>query len=132
MALPCPPSSISINQIRAQFGTSSGSLRYLSSLAGFSTSDAMSEFRCYNPVTYNYYGTYFTDPCGPQRDIYRRSSDNYFFWYDGSTYYPIDYAYYYTYEYYDYYEMWYVYTIWFIGGTSIYPAGTTQSGCAPY
>ena len=51
MALPCPPSSISISQIRAEFGTSSGSLRYLSSLAGFGTPDAMSEFRCYSTTT---------------------------------------------------------------------------------
>lgn len=132
MALPCPPSSISISQIRTELGTSSGSLRYLSSLAGFSTPDAMSEFRCYSNVTYNYYGTYFIDPCSPQRDIYRRSSDNLFFWYDGSTYNYIGGSYYYTYEYYDYYEMWYVYTIWYIGGSSIYVAGSTQSWCAPY
>lgn len=131
MAIPCS-GTISMSMIHDAVGNGSYSLRSLSAAVGFSTPDAMSEFYCYNPVTYNYYGTYFTDPCGPQRDIYRRSSDNYFFWYDGSTYYPIDYAYYYTYEYYDYYEMWYVYTIWFIGGTSIYPAGTTQSGCAPY
>lgn len=51
MALPCPPSSIAISQIRAEFGTASGSLRYLSSLAGFVTSDAMSEFRCYSTTT---------------------------------------------------------------------------------
>lgn len=49
MAFPCPPSSISISQIRAELGTSSGSLRYLSSLLGFGTPDAMSEFRCYTP-----------------------------------------------------------------------------------
>ena len=131
MAIPCS-GPISMSMIHDTVGNGSYSLRSLSAAVGFSTPDAMSEFYCYNPVTYNYYGTYFTDPCGPQRDVYRRSSDNYFFWYDGSTYYPIDYAYYYTYEYYDYYEMWYVYTIWFIGATSIYPAGTTQSWCAPY
>lgn len=121
-----------MSMIHDTVGNGSYSLRSLSAAVGFSTPDAMSEFYCYNPVTYNYYGTYFTDPCGPQRDVYRRSSDNYFFWYDGSTYYPIDYAYYYTYAYYDYWEMWYVYDIWFIGATSIYPAGTTQSWCAPY
>lgn len=51
MAFPCPPSSISISQIRAELGTSSGSLRYLSSLVGFATPDAMSEFRCYSTTT---------------------------------------------------------------------------------
>lgn len=131
MALPCS-GPISISQIRTELGTSSGSLRYLSSLVGFSTPDAMSEFYCYSNITYNYYGTYLLNPCGPARDIYRRSSDGYFFWYDGYTYYPISYEYYYTYAYYDYYEMWYVYDTWLIAATNIYSAGQTQSGCSPY
>ena len=42
--LPSPGSPISINQIRNYYNTSSGSLRFLSDLAGFSTPDAMSEF----------------------------------------------------------------------------------------
>jgi hypothetical protein len=47
--MPLPPSGqISINQIRTELGTSSGSLRTLSSLAGFSTPDAMSEFYGYS------------------------------------------------------------------------------------
>ena len=57
MALP-PSGPISINQIRTELGTSSGSLRYLSSLAGFSTPDAMSEFYGYSSggtvTVYNY------------------------------------------------------------------------------
>ena len=131
MALPSS-GPISISQIKAELGSGSNSLRALSAAAGKSTPDAMSEFYGYSSVSYNYYGTYFTDPCGVQRDIYRRTSDNVFFWYDGSNYNYIGGNYYYTYEYYDYWEMWYVYTIWYIGGSSLYPAGSTQSWCAPY
>ena len=40
--------AISISQIRSELGTSSGSLRTLSSLAGKSTPDAMSEFYGYS------------------------------------------------------------------------------------
>ena len=54
MALPGPGVPLSINMIRNELGTSSGSLRYLSSLAGFSTPDAISEF-------YNYSSGYTLD-----------------------------------------------------------------------
>jgi hypothetical protein len=53
MPLPPPGNSISISQIRAELGTSSGSLRTLSSLAGFSTPDAMSEFYSYSSESMN-------------------------------------------------------------------------------
>lgn len=47
--MPLPSSgTITINQIRNELGTSNGSLRYLSSLAGKSTPDAMSEFYGYS------------------------------------------------------------------------------------
>jgi hypothetical protein len=47
--MPLPSSgAISISQIRTELGTSSGSLRTLSSLAGKSTPDAMSEFYGYS------------------------------------------------------------------------------------
>lgn len=53
MALPSS-GAISISQIRTELGTSDGSLRNLSSLAGKSTPDAMSEFYGYsNAVTVN-------------------------------------------------------------------------------
>jgi hypothetical protein len=46
--MPLPPSGqISINQIRTELGTASGSLRTLSSLAGFATPDRMSDFYGY-------------------------------------------------------------------------------------
>lgn len=47
MALPSS-GQISISQIRTELGTSSGSLRTLSSLAGFSTPDRMSDFWGYS------------------------------------------------------------------------------------
>lgn len=53
MPLPPPGNSISISQIRAELGTSNGSLRALSSLAGFSTPDAMSEFYSYSSESMN-------------------------------------------------------------------------------
>lgn len=60
MALPPIGNPLSINQIRTEFGSESGSLRTLSSLAGFTTPDAISEFYSYsfcsaitlNSVTY--------------------------------------------------------------------------------
>ena len=61
MALPSS-GTIKISQIRAELGTSSGSLRYLSSLAGFSTPDRMSDFYGYGAtatiyvVVYSDYG----------------------------------------------------------------------------
>ena len=63
MALPCG-GQISISQIRSELGTGSGSLRYLSSLVGFGTPDAMSEFWCYTncPAAWTYY-TQYCDGC---------------------------------------------------------------------
>lgn len=63
MALPCG-GTISISQIRSELGTSSGSLRYLSSLVGFGTPDAMSEFHCYTscPPAWQY-DTQYCEGC---------------------------------------------------------------------
>lgn len=48
--MPLPSSGpLSINDIRTALGTSSGSLRTLSSMAGFSPPDAISEFYGYGP-----------------------------------------------------------------------------------
>jgi hypothetical protein len=59
MALP-PSGQISINQIRTELGTANGSLRSLSSLAGFSTPDAMSEFYGYSAaITVNWSASLF-------------------------------------------------------------------------
>lgn len=57
--MPLPSSGqISISQIRTELGTSNGSLRALSNLAGFSTPDAMSEFYNYSAVTTNFISYY--------------------------------------------------------------------------
>jgi hypothetical protein len=56
MALPPIGNPLSIDQIRTELGSASGSLRTLSSLAGFSSPDAISEFYSYaycSPITLN-------------------------------------------------------------------------------
>ena len=58
MALPSS-GAISISQIRTELGTTSGSLRNLSSLAGKSTPDAMSEFYGYSAGAYKYASPFF-------------------------------------------------------------------------
>lgn len=97
MALPCG-GTISISQIRSELGTSSGSLRYLSSLVGFGTPDAMSEFHCYTscPPAWQY-DTQYCDGCTL---VYRyhNGSCGYYYSYDynslscgcGSAYYCQD------------------------------------------
>ena len=47
MALPPSGNPLSISQIRTELSSASGSLRTLSSLAGFSTPDSISEFYGY-------------------------------------------------------------------------------------
>lgn len=54
MALPSS-GQLGINQIRNELGTSNGSLRYLSSLAGKSTPDAISEFWGYSNTVNLYF-----------------------------------------------------------------------------
>lgn len=74
MALPSS-GSISINQIRNEIGTSTGSLRSLSSSAGKGTPDSMSEFRGYSHapayVTMSMpYGGQTYDGCSMSMDSY--------------------------------------------------------------
>ena len=61
MALPSS-GPLGINAIRTEIGTSSGSLRTLSSLAGKSQPDAISEFYGFSALTqyYAYYVTVYT------------------------------------------------------------------------
>ena len=95
---------ISIDDIRNEIGVSDGSLRALSSLAGKSTPDSMSEFYSYDAFTY--IGTYGAfDPCNYDYwDIYLRANGVYYRW-SGVSYYPMyDYAtYWYEYLYYDFF-----------------------------
>ena len=67
MALPSS-GAISISQIRTELGTSNGSLRALSSLAGKSTPDAMSEF-------YGYASEYMTATSTTVFDAYYSGYD---------------------------------------------------------
>lgn len=69
---------ISIDDIRNEIGTSDGSLRALSSLAGLSTPDSMSEFYSYNAFTY--YATWQANAyCfGDYYDIYLRANGKYY------------------------------------------------------
>ena len=69
---------ISINDIRNEIGTTDGSLRALSSLAGKGTPDSMSEFYSYDAFTY--YASWYADaPCiGTYYDIYLRANGKYY------------------------------------------------------
>lgn len=65
MALP-GSGQLSLGDIAGELGVSlsSVSLRSMSSTAGFSTPDAVTEFYGYSNVTYTYYGTWaLNDPC---------------------------------------------------------------------
>jgi hypothetical protein len=79
--MPLPPSGqISINQIRTELGTSSGSLRTLSSLAGFSTPDAMSEFYGYSAgSTIQYYYSPTSGPDIQYMNVYYNSSNHFLY-----------------------------------------------------
>jgi hypothetical protein len=73
MALPSS-GTISIGQIRANLNTSNGSLRFLSSRAGKSTPDSMSEFRGYQYppayITYSQNVGQLYDGCSMSMDSY--------------------------------------------------------------
>jgi len=82
--MPLPSSgAISISQIRSELGTSSGSLRTLSSLAGKSTPDAMSEFYGYSSESMSgitafamdavNYGSYYCG-CGENLTVYQTTA----------------------------------------------------------
>lgn len=65
--------AISISQIRTELGSSSGSLRTLSSLAGKSTPDAMSEFYGYSSGPTNDYAYQYAHPGMYQKSMYNRN-----------------------------------------------------------
>lgn len=82
MALP-PSGPISINDIRIELGQAQGnnSLRTLSSLAGFSAPDAMSEFYGYPPST----KIFLVEPGTPsQGEVCSLSGGEFEVWWGGS------------------------------------------------
>jgi len=85
MALPSS-GEISIGDIRTEIGSSSGSLRTLSSAAGKSTPDAMSEFYGYSHVTLTSFSssinTSFLNVCNESITVT--------YYHDGSFTYPTD------------------------------------------
>lgn len=130
MPLPCPAfsASISISQIRSELGTSNGSLRYLSSLVGFSTPDAMSEFYCYSNVTYNYFGNYYINTCGANYNIYRRSDNGVFYYLNGT--YILAEGQWFAFMFED--PPLYLWASYYISGSSIEYTGDYYSTCGPY
>jgi hypothetical protein len=137
MALPSS-GQISIDDIRDEFGISSGSLGYLSDLAGFSAPDAMSDFYNYNAYSVVVSGVSPSGPCAPANyNIYENEGTNLYYASDdgGSTYslaYSID-AYWYLYAYYDSFFDAYVYDYYEVNAASstFTYQGQTLSYCAP-
>ena len=124
MALP-GSGQLSFSAIAGELGVSLSnvSLRSMSSTAGFSTPDAVSEFYGYSGITYTYYssyGAYF--PCsGAYYDIYTGSDGVYYASDDfGATYATMSSINDYWYEYL-YYEPAFsadVYQVWFVDAPS--------------
>jgi hypothetical protein len=140
--MPLPSSGpLSFSAIRAEVvpgGTNSNvSLRTLSSTAGFSTPDAVSEFYGYSALTYSYYGTWaLNDPCDyTYYDIYSGSDGKYYV--DFGTYTLMyDFApgsYWYEYLYYEpmFDPFGNIYNEWTINSTStvLTNNGLTNSSC---
>ena len=137
MALPAS-GQISINDIRTEFGISSGSLGYLSDLAEFLPPDAMSDFYSYNAYSVVVSGVSPSGPCAPASyNIYQNEGNNLYYASDdgGSTYslaYSID-AYWYLYAYYDSFFDAYVYDYYEVNAASstFTYQGEYLSFCAP-
>jgi hypothetical protein len=110
---------ISIDDIRTEIGTTDGSLRALSSLAGKGTPDSLSEFYSYN--AFSYYATWQSDaPCiGQSYDIYLRANGKYYADTGGAfaEMYSIA-EYWYEFLYYDFWFDADVYNVWIINAAS--------------
>lgn len=72
--------AISISQIKSELGSSSNSLRTLSSIAGFSTPDAMSEFYGYSSESMNGLTDAAMDAYQSYGDWYCGCSENFTVW----------------------------------------------------
>ncbi len=101
MALP-GSGQLSLGDIGGELGLSLSnlSLRSMSSTAGFSTPDAVSDFYGYSNLTYTYHANYAaSDPCSYDYwDIYL-GSDGIYYRFDGTYYDPM----------YNYTDFWYEY-----------------------
>ena len=87
MALPYYPTPLSISMIRNELGTSIGSLRTLSLMAGFFPPYAISKFYGYSAgPTYTFfdYG-YSFDPCEGSYQLYQGSDYNWYRSFDGGA-----------------------------------------------
>jgi hypothetical protein len=134
MPLPCS-GEIKISQIRSELGSASGSLRTLSSLAGKSTPDAMSEFYCYSNLTYTFYGNYYyLDPCSGLIDIYYGSNGRWYRTPDGVTFIDTTGSFASLYSYFDPWNYYYVYNNYTFDLNNPNPIywGDLTSYCAPY
>jgi hypothetical protein len=110
---------ISINDIRNEIGTSDGSLRALSSLAGKSTPDSMSEFYSYDAFTYHAdWGA--DNPCNYDYYTLDLRANGVYYKYISGVYTPMyDYAeFWYEYLYYDSFFDGNVYKEWQVNATS--------------
>lgn len=130
MALPSS-GPLSISQIRAILGTSSGSLRYLSSLAGKSTPDAISEFYGYQNVTYYSFGPMAPyDPCnGYGQYLYWTNVDPTVRFSSGAD---ANGNYVFIPQYYADWEYAWVWDMYYVMNNNVYYWGITYSGCGPY
>jgi hypothetical protein len=134
MPIPCS-GEIRISQIRAEFVTSNGSLRFLSSLAGFGTPDAMSEFYCYANVTYGFFGNYYyLDPCSGLTNIYYGSNGRWYRSQNGVDFTDMTGSFASAYSYFDNWNFYYVYNNYYFEINTPNPIywGDLTSYCAPY
>lgn len=124
MALP-GSGPLSFSAIAGELGVSLSnvSLRSMSSTAGFSTPDAVSEFYGYSGLSYTYYATYEADgPCTyDYYDIYSGSDGKYYATNNGGASYSLMYSITANWAEYLYYEPFFdanVYNLWEVNSTS--------------
>lgn len=110
------------------------SLRSMSSTAGFSTPDSVSEFYGYSSLTYTLIGTwYLNDPCYVDTAVIYLGSDSIYYAFYGTSLYPMFNVgiYWYEYLYYDVEFGANVYENWEIDGysTTLTDLGIVLSSC---
>lgn len=129
MALPGPGVPLSISMIRNELGLASGSLRTLSSFAGFSTPDSISEFYGYNMYTYYNY-SYYLDPCQGGSALYTGGNGRWYRSGDGLNFTDVTGQFAALYSYFNGFQYVYNYYLLQAGPNFIY-WGDTTSFCGP-